>query len=151
MFSRTVADGMGHYRTPNPFVSALLFHISNDIVGVLVGHDHRAEGRSGYTLKKMIMVFSNLIINNSSFLLRVFAFLGVVVATISLIMFFVVIYRKLALDVPIEGWTSLMATLLLLGGTIMLIMGIMGEYLLRAIQSTEGKPAYVIRRTRNLD
>jgi len=146
MFSRTVAQGLLLFRTPNPFVPALLFHISKDIVGVPVGHAPRTEGRSGYTLGKMIRLFSNLIINNSSFLLRVFAYLGIFISGASLIMFFVVLYKKIVLGVAIQGWASLMATILLLGGMLMLIMGLMGEYLLRAIQSSEGNPPYYVRR-----
>ncbi len=148
MYSRTVAEGVKMFRTPNPFMPALLYQISKDIVGVEVDHAPREEGKSGYSLGKMIRLFSNLIINNSSFLLRIFAYLGMFLALGSLCMFFVVVYQKLVMGVPIQGWSSLMATILLLGGTIMLIMGIMGEYLLRAIQSSEGNPAFLVRHRR---
>lgn len=148
LYSRTVAEGLKLFHTPNPFMPALLFQISKDIVGVDVDHAPREDGRSGYSLGRMVKLFSNLIINNSSFLLRMFAYLGMGLAALSLAMFFVVLYQKLVLGVPIQGWASLMATLLLVGGTMMLIMGIMGEYLLRAIQSTEGNPAFFVRRRR---
>lgn len=151
MYSRTVARGLMEFRTPNPFLPALLFQISKDIVGVDVEHAPREDGNSGYSLGKMIRLFSNLIINNSSFLLRIFAYLGIFLAAGSLVMFCYVLYLKLFRDVPIQGWSSLMATILLLGGTIMLIMGIMGEYLLRVIQSSEGNPAYFVRRRRGGD
>jgi glycosyltransferase involved in cell wall biosynthesis len=146
MLARTVVDGMLAIRTANPFLPALMFHVSRDVVGVPVTHSARGTGRSGYTLRKLLYVFSNLIFNNSSLLLRVVGQFGIALALVSLVMAGGVVYHKLAHRVAVSGWASLMATQLFIGGMLLLGMGVVGEYLIRIIESSETRPAYLVRR-----
>ncbi len=151
MLSRTVVDGVLSIRTPHPFLPALMFHVSQNVTGARVGHSSRREGRSGYTLWKLIRVFSNLMINNSSLVLRLVGNLGILFAGISFLMAILVIYRKLVHGVSAQGWTSLLATQLLLGGLLLFSVGIVGEYLIRIIESSESKPTYFVRRRVKMD
>ena len=143
---RTVVDGMLRFRTPHPFVPALMFHVSRDIIGVDVSHSARKEGKTGYSLRKLFSLFSNLLINNSAFLMRVVGALGTITALASFGVLGWVLWRKLADNVPIMGWSSLMAASLFLGGMMLLSIGLVGEYLIRAIEASEGKPSWVVRR-----
>jgi dolichol-phosphate mannosyltransferase/undecaprenyl-phosphate 4-deoxy-4-formamido-L-arabinose transferase len=146
LLSRAVTDGVLSIRTPNPFLPALMFHISKDVVGVKVGHAPRAGGRSGYTLGKLLRLFSNLIINNSSLLLRAAAAAGALFAVFSFALSGYVIYHKLVHKVAVQGWTSIFAAVLLIGGLLLVSLGIVGEYLIRIIQSSEARPTYFVRR-----
>lgn len=146
LLSRTVVDGVLAIRTPNPFLPALMFHVSRDIVGVPVTHDARESGRSGYTVGKLLYVFGNLVFNNSSFLLRVVGQIGITLSLVSLVTAGVVIYLKLAHRVGVSGWTSLIVAQLFIGGVVLLGMGVIGEYLIRIIESSEARPAYLVRR-----
>lgn len=146
MLSRIVVDGILSIRTPHPFLPALMFHVSKNVIGVRVGHSARREGRSGYTIPELIRVFSNLLINNSSLVLRLVGNLGILFAGISFLMAALVVYRKLAHGVSVQGWASLLATQLLLGGLLLFSVGVVGEYLIRIIESSERKPTYFIRR-----
>jgi glycosyltransferase involved in cell wall biosynthesis len=149
MLSRTVVDGVLSIRTPHPFLPALMFHVSQNVIGVRVGHSSRREGRSGYTIWKLMRVFSHLLINNSSLVLRLVGNLGILFAGVSFLMAALVIYQKLAYSVSVRGWTSLLATQLLIGGLLLFSVGIVGEYLIRIIESSERKPTYFIRRRMN--
>ncbi|MEA2559047.1 MAG: dolichol-phosphate mannosyltransferase [Acidobacteriota bacterium] len=146
LLGRTVVDGILSIRTPHPFLPALMFHVSKDVVGVPVGHGDRRGGRSGYTLRKLFRVFSNLLFNNSSFLLRLVGVVGISFAALSFFLAAVVIYRKIVHSVNVQGWTSLFATLLLIGGLLLVSLGVVGEYLLRIIESSENRPTYLVRR-----
>jgi dolichol-phosphate mannosyltransferase/undecaprenyl-phosphate 4-deoxy-4-formamido-L-arabinose transferase len=146
LISRTVVDGVLAIRTPNPFLPALMFHISKDVAGVTVKHGPRASGRSGYTLRKLLRLFSNLVINNSSILLRTVAWSGMIFALISVTLAALVIYRKLFSGVAVQGWASLFAAVMLIGGLILISIGIVGEYLIRIIESSEARPTYFVRR-----
>ena len=146
LLRRTVVDGVLSMRTPHPFMPALMFHVSKDVVGVPVRHARRAAGRSGYTLRKLLAMFSNLMINNSSILLRVAALAGMAFAVLSFGLAAIVIYRKLAHDVSVQGWTSLFAATMLMGGLLLVSVGIIGEYLIRIIATSEAKPTYFVRR-----
>lgn len=146
LLSRTVVDGVLSMRTPNPFLPALLFHVTKDVVGAPVSHSRRLSGTSGYTLRKLLRVFSNLLINNSSVLLRTAASTGMLFAALSFVLAAVAIYRKLMDDVAVTGWTSLFAALMLIGGLLLVSVGIIGEYLIRIIESSESRPPYFVRR-----
>ena len=149
LLARTVVDGILAVRTPNPFLPALMFHVTGDVVGVPVRHSARGAGQSGYTLRKLLDVFSNLIFNNSSLLLRLVGQVGIALALVSLVMAGAVAYLKLAHRVAVSGWASLMAAQLFIGGVLLLGMGVIGEYLIRIIESSEMRPAYLVRRRVN--
>jgi glycosyltransferase involved in cell wall biosynthesis len=151
LLSRTVVDGVLAIRTPYPFLPALMFYVSRDVAGVDVGHDRRREGKSGYTLWKLIALFSNLLISNSSLVLRLVGHLGIAFALVSFGLALTVAYRKLAHGIPVQGWASLFTALLLIGGLLLFSLGIIGEYLIRIIESSEERPTYFVRRRLSQD
>lgn len=146
LLSRTVVDGMLAVQTPHPFIPALMFHITDDVVGVPVRHSRRAQGRSGYTLRKLIRLFKELVISNSSIALRFSAYIGMTCSVIAFVLAGIEIYRKLVHRVGVQGWTSLFAALMFIGGLLLFSVGIVGEYLIRIVESSEGRPMYYVRR-----
>lgn len=146
LINRSVVDGMLSIRTPHPFLPALMFYVSKDVVGVPVRHAGRHSGRSGYTLRKLLRLFSNLVINNSSVLLRVAAYTGLAFSFLSLIVVALAVYQKICCGISVQGWTSLFAAIVLMGGLLLFSVGVLGEYLIRIIDSTEQRPTYIVRR-----
>ncbi len=146
LLRRTVVDGILTMRATHPFLPALMFHVSKDVVGVPVTHSRRPSGRSGYTFSRLLRLFSNLVISNSSILLRVAAFAGLLLACVSFGLAAAVIYRKIVHGISVQGWTSLFASTLLIGGAVLMSVGVIGEYLIRIIESSDSRPIYFIRR-----
>jgi dolichol-phosphate mannosyltransferase/undecaprenyl-phosphate 4-deoxy-4-formamido-L-arabinose transferase len=146
LLRRTVVDGVLSIRTPHPFLPALMFHVSKDVAGVPVSHGSRRHGRSGYTLRKLVRVFSNLLISNSSVVLRLVGWIGLLFSAASFLLAGLVVYKKLFEDISVQGWASLMAAILLIGGLLLFGLGIVGEYLIRIIESSEARPTYFVRR-----
>jgi glycosyltransferase involved in cell wall biosynthesis len=146
LLSRIIVDGILSMRTPHPFLPALMFHVTKDVVGVPISHSRRAAGRSGYTLRKLLRLFSYLVINNSSILLRTAAYAGLIFALVSFSLAAGVIYRKLVHGIAVQGWTSLFAAGMLMGGLMLVSIGIVGEYLIRIIETSESRPTYFVRR-----
>jgi glycosyltransferase involved in cell wall biosynthesis len=146
LLTRTVVDGVLSIRTPNPFLPAMMFHVTQSVGGVPVQHQARGQGRSGYSLRKLLRLFSNLVINNSSLLLRLVGQVGIVFAILSVLGACLVVYRKLAEGIAIQGWASLFTALLFIGGLLLFGLGVVGEYLVRIIESSEAKPTYFVRR-----
>ncbi len=130
---------------PYPFIPAMMFYVTKDVVGVNVHHNERMEGTSGYNLIKMIKLFSNLLISNSSLLLRFIGNIGMSISVLSFIIAIYFIFKKVILSIDITGWTSLFVTILFIGGLLLFSLGIIGEYLIRIIQGIDGKPTYIIR------
>jgi len=146
MFKKDVAKNMVRITTPYPYVPALMFFVSRDVIGVPIKHGKRKYGQSTYTLKRMIRLFSNLMINNSSYLLQVMGQAGILSSIAGFFLALYFIARKILVNTVVPGWTSLIVINLILGGMILATLGIIGEYLIRIINSTENRPSYIVRR-----
>lgn len=148
LLSRAVVDGMLLIRTPYPFIPSLIFDVTRDVAGVEVTHYARRSGRSGYTFPRRFALFKNLVIHNSAFVLGLVGKVGIIFSACSFILAALVVYEKLADGVAIAGWTSLLATQLLVGGLLLFSVGLAGEYLIHIIASSECRPTYFVRRRR---
>lgn len=145
MINRATVNGMLSIKSSNPFIPALMFYVSKDVVGVPIEHRHRREGKSNYTIWRMLGVFNNLIIGNSSFLLKVIGYLGMGIAFFSIIYAVFIFAGQLRNPSPIPGWTSVIVSVLFVGGLLLFSVGIIGEYLIRIITGVESRPSYIIR------
>jgi dolichol-phosphate mannosyltransferase/undecaprenyl-phosphate 4-deoxy-4-formamido-L-arabinose transferase len=146
LYRAEVVNAMLKIKTPYPFISALMFYVTQDIVMLELEHNARKFGKSGFTLKKMIRSFSNLLINNSSFLLQVVSVMGLTISIISFILGIYFIIKNLTIGIGVPGWTSLIVVILITNGLILFAIGIVGEYLIRIISGVENRPPYIIRR-----
>lgn len=145
LFNKTIANGILAIQTPYPIIGSLLFYVSKDVIGVPVEHVNRKEGKSGYSFYGMARLFSNLIINNSSLLLKFVGLLGTLMSILSFIVGIIFVYRKMVSGISIVGWTSVIVSILFIGGLLLFSVGVIGEYLVRIIGGTEKKPTYIIR------
>jgi len=149
LINTEIAKLMVKRNTPHPFISALLFEITDDLVNVDIDHYPRLEGNSSYTISKMIQLFGNLIINNSSLLLRLIGYLGVTIALAASVAAFALLIRKLFFGYLVEGWASIVVLILFFGGLTLLTLGIIGEYLIRIIATAEERPTFHVRKIHN--
>lgn len=145
VLSRNVVDGMLAIKTPTPFIPALMFYVSKNVKGVEVPHAVRAEGETGYTISKLVKLFSFLLINNSSLLLRYIGNLGLLISGISVLFIIYAIFQRILNDAAIQGWTSTIVLIVFFGGLQLFTLGVIGEYLIRIIRNVEEKPAYHIK------
>lgn len=145
LIKRTIALGMLKIKTTKPFIPALMFYVSKDVYSVKTEHHSRTEGKSNYSFRKRVSLFSNLLINNSSFLLRMLGMVGVLIASLSFGFGVFIIIEKLIYNQSPLGWTSVIVAVLFLGGMSLFGIGVIGEYLIRIISGVEHKPTYIIR------
>ena len=145
LFKAEVVKAMLDIRTPYPFIPALMYYLTKDVVNVEVSHHPREHGRSGFTFSRKVRQFLALLINNSSFLLQAVAALGILMAVPSLLLGGVIVVRKLFYDINVSGWASLMVVLLVTGGMMLFSLGVIGEYLIRIINGVEQRPPFVVR------
>lgn len=146
LINRSTIDGMKNlFNTPYPFIPAMMFYVTKDIVGAEVNHAARHDGQTGYSLFKLIKLFSNLAINNSSFLLRLIGNTGLTISFLSFALGLYFIYHRIVHSTKIIGWTSVIVTVLFTGGLLLFSVGVIGEYLIRIIRGVDKWPNYVIR------
>lgn len=145
MFRAPVVRNMLSIQTTHPFIPALMFYSTRDIVQVEVTHHARQHGRSAFNMRRRIRQFSNLIFGNSSLVLQGVAMLGMTIAALSLLYGAWLMLSFWSKDAVVPGWTSLMVVTLTLGGIIMFSIGVIGEYLIRIIEGVEKRPPYLLR------
>lgn len=140
-----VIQEMLKYENAFPYIDGLIFRATKNIGKVEITHRPREEGRSGYTLKKLISLWLNGFTTFSVKPLRIASILGVICACIGFIYGAVVVIQRLLDQAPIAGWSSTMAMLLFIGGVIMMMLGMIGEYIGRIYICLNNSPQYVIR------
>ncbi len=142
--SALVVREVTKYRGPYPYVDGLIMQVTQRIDSIEVKHYARAEGRSNYTLRRLVRLWLNLATNFSVLPLRLAVFAGVAMGLLGLIGAVMVILEGLRGQTP-SGWASTMTMMLLIAGVQFLILGVLGEYVGRAFLSANGKPQGVVR------
>ena len=132
------------YRGPYPYIDGLLMQVTQRLDSIEVKHFARAEGRSNYTMRRLIRLWLNLATNFSVLPLRLAVVAGVAMGFLGLVAACWVILEALSGETP-SGWASLMTVTLLIAGVQFLILGVLGEYVGRAFMSANGKPQGVVR------
>ena len=132
------------YRGPYPYVDGLLMQVTQRLDSIEVKHFARVEGRSNYTVRRLVRLWLNLATNFSVLPLRLAIFAGVGMGILGLVAAGWVIVEAMFGETP-SGWASLMTVVLLVAGVQFLVMGVMGEYVGRAFMSANGKPQGVVR------
>ena len=134
------------YKGPYPYVDGLMLQCCTEVRPVPVRHDDRASGSSGYSLGKLLSLWLNGFTSFSVKPLRLSVLLGFVFCIISFLVLVVLVVRKLIMKDAIDaGWSSLMCAITLVGGLIMMMLGMVGEYVGRVFMSLNGSPQYFIR------
>ena len=111
----------------------------------------REVGKSRWTLSKKIKLAMDSMLSFSYFPIRCMSTLGVVFFVVSILMAVEVIIEKIAIGTPILGWASLMCVVLFSFGCMMLMLGILGEYVWRALDASRNRPPYLIDEIREKD
>jgi undecaprenyl-phosphate 4-deoxy-4-formamido-L-arabinose transferase len=98
-----------------------------------VPHHARADGGSGYTVRKLVKLSSYLLINHSAMPLRLMVAWGVLLSLASLCYAAFVVVDVLANGSPIAGWPTLAVLVAFMSGNILMSMGVLGEYVGRLV------------------
>lgn len=143
--SALVVRSVTRYRGPYPYVDGLIMEVTQRIDSIEVRHLPRAEGRSNYTVKRLIRLWLNLATSFSLAPLRVAIIAGVAMATLGMAGAAFTIFEALFSRETPSGWASTMTVILLLSGVQSMILGVMGEYIGRTFLSANGKPQGTVR------
>ncbi len=147
---RFVVEDMIRYENSYPYVIGLVLRATGKIANVNVRHREREIGTSGYNLKRLVGLWFNGFTAFSVKPLRIATAMGAVSAAIGFLYGFYTIVKRLVLpDVPM-GFSSTMSAIVFFGGMIMLMLGLIGEYVGRIYISLNNSPQYVIREKINL-
>ena len=142
---RFVVDTALQYPNPFPYVTGLLFQSVSRYANVPVTHRARLEGESGYSLKKLISLWANGVTAFSIKPLRLANYIGWLTAAAGFVFALITVIRKLVNPNMQAGWASTIAVMLVIGGVIIGLIGIVGEYIGRIYLSINRYPQFVVR------
>ena len=148
---RFVVEDMVRYENSYPYVIGLVLRTTKNITNVIVHHREREEGSSGYTLGKLLALWFNGFTAFSVKPLRIATAIGSCSAGVGFLYgIYTIIKRLVNPDVPM-GFSSTMAAIVFFGGMIMVMLGLIGEYVGRIYISLNNSPQYVIRERINIE
>lgn len=142
---RFVVEEMLRYENPYPYVIGLVLRTTKKITNVEVTHREREVGTSGYTIGKLLGLWFNGFTAFSVKPLRVATVIGVLSACAGFAYGIFTIVKKFINPAVPVGFSALMAAVVFFCGLILLMLGIIGEYIGRIYISMNNSPQYVIR------
>ncbi len=143
-WSKLAMESIKNYDSPFPSATAYLRCVTDKFANVPMEQRAREIGSSGYNLRKLFGLWVNGITNFSMVPLRFATYFGLICALFGFVVGVVMIIRKLINPQIAAGYTSTIAIILFIGGIIMLMLGIIGEYLGRIYMTISKKPQYVV-------
>ncbi|MBK5285768.1 MAG: glycosyltransferase [Bacteroidia bacterium] len=151
IISRKVADVLKGMPEQQKFLRGQIAWIGFRQTFIEYEREQRAGGEPGYTYKKLFHLAMDGITSFSNVPLRLATIAGVFVSGISFLLILYALYSYLFLgQTTPKGWTSLMVSILFIGGIQLLSIGIIGEYISRLISNVRNRPLYIIDET-NVD
>lgn len=144
---RFVVEEIVKYEHAYPYVIGLVLRTTKNIVNVEVNHRDRWSGASGYTFGKLLSLWFNGFTAFSVKPLRIATVSGAVFAGLGFLYGIYTIVKKIFINPPglVTGFSALMSVLVFMGGMMMLMLGMVGEYMGRMYLSMNRSPQYVIR------
>ena len=122
----------------------LLLYLGFPFATIDVEHSERMDGKSTYTLRKLLKLAFDVMISNTNKPLKVTVGLGFVMAGISfLLALYNVVARWLGL-IMVEGYTTTVFSIWFVGGVLLTMIGIIGLYIGKVFEQVKGRPLYVV-------
>jgi polyisoprenyl-phosphate glycosyltransferase len=145
--SKNIVDEILSYDGPYTYIDGLIIASTNSITSIDIDHQIRWSGKGNYNIRRSLSLWLKMAMGSSIVPLRFATITGFSFSIISALVFMYVIVERLS-DPQIQpGWTSLIATVLLIGGVQMFFLGIIGEYVGRIYIRLNRYPQFVIDKT----
>jgi len=129
---------------------ALMSHVGFNTGELKVVRPDRIEGRSGYTLKKLVSLAFDAIISNTIKPMYYLVALGFVIAFLAMLMAFVIIMQKILFGSDVKGWASLMTAFMLMSGLQISVMSFVGIYVGKVFMEVKDRPVFIISDASNI-
>jgi len=145
LMDRRAVNALQSLRERHRFVRGMVSWIGHHQIAVPYDRPERFAGTTKYPFRKSFFLAVDAITSFTYAPLRVASYLGVTTSLASFLYIVVIIILKFC-DVNVAGYTSAMATILLLGGVQLMVLGVLGEYVGRIFEQGQQRPLYLIDR-----
>lgn len=151
LIDRKVCNALKTANEKNRYIRGLISWLGFKQIGIEYVRDKRFAGETKYPLKKMIKFAFDGITSFSYKPLKLATYFGTVISGLSFLYLLVVLFQRLFTDDTVAGWASILAVSLFFNGIILIILGIIGEYIGRIYDEVKGRPLYIVRETVNIN
>lgn len=138
-------------KNPRVYLGGVFLSITSNMANVVCYQRKRLIGESNYSLLKLVKIWLNGLTAFSIAPLRIASFVGGVTALLGLIYMIYLIFIKLSKPEILVGYSSIMSVILFIGGMLMMMMGILGEYIGRIYSNMNTLPPFVVKGKINID
>lgn len=143
---RYLVDEMVKYKNAYPYLAGLVLRSTRNISVVNIEHRSRIEGQSGYSINKLLALWLNGFTAFSIKPLKLGTYCGFSLAALGFVYAMVTVIRKLFITPMMEaGWSSIISIMLVIGGVVLIMLGLMGEYIGRIYICINNSPQYVVK------
>ena len=144
VMNRYLVDEVIKYKGNYPYVWGLMLRASVNVADIKIEHQERMEGGSTYTFGKLLGAWINGFLGFSVKPLRLATILGIATAMLGFILLVIVIISRIIHPDEVEGWTSLVSIIAILGGAQLITVGVVGEYVGRIFSISSNSPQYSV-------
>jgi dolichol-phosphate mannosyltransferase len=146
LIDRQIVNELQQISEKNTNIMSLIFWLGHDRSSISYIRQKREHGTSRWTLSKKIKLVIDSFVNFSYIPIRFISAVGVMTALLSFSygIFVLFLWCFSVASVPVRGWASIVAIITFLLGLIMIMLGIIGEYLWRILDETRKRPGYIV-------
>jgi polyisoprenyl-phosphate glycosyltransferase len=145
LLDRAVVNSLNTLEERDRFLRGLIGWMGYSSIGIPYTADARAAGTSKYSKRKMLKLAMDGILSFSAAPLHLVTILGLAVSFMSLLYGFYSIYAYFFTERTIPGWTSILVSVLFLGGVQLISIGFVGEYLIRIYNEAKARPLFIVK------
>lgn len=151
LLDRKVIDALLQSAGSHPSVGGEIATLGFSSTQIKYKKEKRAAGTTKWTFKKKLKAFADAFVSFSYAPLRAMSFLGMLCSVLGFGYALVVLVLRLRARTPVQGWSSLIVVVLVLGGVQMMMLGVLGEYLWRTLEAARQRPNYFLEETSETD
>ncbi len=139
-----VRDEVIGFTGPHVYLDGLILSATRNITSIDLDHYARPDGKSGYSLRKSISLWLKMATSFSVAPLRLASLLGLFFSGFGFLAAIALVIQRFTLNAMPVGWSSIIVSVLILGGIQLLALGLIGEYVGRVLLHVNGRPQAVI-------
>lgn len=152
LIDRKVCEALKQLPEKNRYVRGLMSWVGFKQTAIEFERKERFAGETKYPFKKMLKLATDGIISFSYKPLKIASYLGTIMSGVSFLYLIFILIQKIFAPTTVQpGWASLIAVILFFNGIVLLMLGIIGEYIGRIYEEVKGRPLYIISELKNME
>ncbi|GHA85363.1 glycosyl transferase [Algimonas arctica] len=144
IYSRKVIDALLRFNEQLRFLPVNARWLGFKTKELTVSHAAREEGKSSYSLTKLVRLAFDVIFSFSNKPMGMLLKIGFSIAVLSVFVALTFVLRYFFIDVPVQGWTGIMVSLWFMFGCLLFAIGVVGVYVAKAFDEAKQRPIYIV-------